>query len=159
MCTKFWGGAIQMIPKLLKWNGYETCQIFISLVRGSRPWQPGETPGPQSSLTALMLVLVHYPDNTFIQHTVSFIYRETGWWIKGHQIKLRGTTSQDQGRSIMKKLWFKLIYYLYNSPFTVQMILQSFSNKSWVQEMIEDTNWLTLPILLPLTSTVFILAK
>lgn len=126
---------------------------------GSRPWQPGETPGPQSSLTALMLVLVHYPDNTFIQHTVSFIYRETGWWIKGHQIKLRGTTSQDQGRSIMKKLWFKLIYYLYNSPFTVQMILQSFSNKSWVQEMIEDTNWLTLPILLPLTSTVFILAK
>ena len=103
---------------------------------GSCPWQPGETPGPQSSLTALMLVLVHYPDNTFIQHTVRFIYRETGWWIKGHQIKLRGTTSQDQGRSIMKKLWFKLIYYLYNSPFTVQMILQSFSNKSWVQEMI-----------------------
>ena len=75
---------------------------------GSCPWQPGETPGPQSSLTALMLVLVHYPDNTFIQHTVSFIYRETGWWIKGHQIKLRGTTSQDQGRSIMKKLWFKV---------------------------------------------------
>ena len=66
---------------------------------GSCPWQPGETPGPQSSLTALMLVLVHYPDNTFIQQTVSFIYRETGWWIKGHRIKLRGTTSQGQGCS------------------------------------------------------------